>query len=217
MGVEQKRILVMTAVDGERDAVLRGVGDYERFDVLLAGVGPVVAAVNTTRALVAARYDLVISAGIAGGFVGRAEVGSVVVSDAIVAADLGAETPQGFLSLDELGFGSARVPVDADLANRVTEGLQKAGLSVQKGPVLTLATVTGSAETAAELTARVPGAVAEGMEGFGVAGAAREFGVPVLEIRAISNPVGPRDRANWKIKDALDALQAAFSAIVEVL
>jgi futalosine hydrolase len=213
----EKRILVMTAVSAERDAVLRGLDGDGRFDVLLAGVGPVAAAVNTTKALAATEYDLVVCAGIAGGFVGRAEVGSLVVAKEIVAADLGAETPEGFSSLDELGFGSTRVPVDADLANRVTEALRAAGLSVHTGPVLTLSTVTGTAETAEELAKRVPGAIAEGMEGFGVALAAREFGLPVLEIRSISNPVGPRDRANWRIKEALDALEAASTAFLEVL
>ena len=31
-------------------------------------------------------------------------------------------------------------------------------------------------------------------------------GVPFGEVRAISNPVGPRDRAAWQIGPALDAL-----------
>ncbi|MGC7879870.1 futalosine hydrolase, partial [Desulforudis sp. 1190] len=35
------RILVMTAVSAEREAVLRGLRGDSRFDVLVAGVGPV--------------------------------------------------------------------------------------------------------------------------------------------------------------------------------
>ncbi|MEC0173150.1 futalosine hydrolase, partial [Paenibacillus graminis] len=38
-----------------------------------------------------------------------------------------------------------------------------------------------------------------------------------LELRAISNPVGPRDRAAWKINEALDALTAAAAILLEVL
>lgn len=207
----------MTAVEAEKDAVLRGLGGDSRFDVLLAGVGPIAAGINTAKRLADATYSLVISAGIAGGFPGRAEVGSLVVSKEIIAADLGAETPEGFRTLDELGFGSTRVPVDAELANRVTEKLQAAGLPTTCGAVLTLSTVTGTAETAAELARRIPDATAEGMEGYGVALAAHELGLPVLEIRAISNAVGPRDRAAWRIKDALDALQRASAVILEVL
>jgi futalosine hydrolase len=54
------------------------------------------------------------------------------------------------------------------------------------------------------------------MEGYGVAIAAELHGLPVLEIRGISNAVGPRDRSAWRIKDALDALAAASSSIKEV-
>lgn len=212
-----KRILIMTAVDAEKDAVLRGLQGDDRFTVLPAGVGPVAAAVSTIKALAQAKYDLVISAGIAGGFPGMADVGSLVVANEIIAADLGAEAPGGFTSVDDLGFGSGRVPVDAELAKRVTEALLAANLPVRQAPVLTLSTITGTTATAAELAARIPGAAAEAMEGFGVAYAAHDAGLPVLEIRSISNPVGPRDRTAWKIKEALEALQAASSVLPEVL
>ncbi|PUA38113.1 futalosine hydrolase [Paenibacillus elgii] len=211
------RVLVITAVPAERDAVLRGLRGDERFDVVAGGVGPAAAAASAAKALAAAEYGLVVSAGIGGGFPGRAEIGSLVVADAIVAADLGAETPEGFRSVDELGFGSSRIAVDASLAARLTEALQRAGLPAHMGPVLTVSTVTGTAATASELAARVPGAAAEAMEGFGVAVAARDRGLPALELRAISNAVGPRDREAWRIKEALDALEAAGAILLEVL
>ena len=44
------------------------------------------------------------------------------------------------------------------------------------------------------------------MEGAGVAAAAARHGVPFAEVRAISNLVGPRDRAAWRIPEALAAL-----------
>ncbi|GJM77440.1 hypothetical protein HMSSN036_96560 [Paenibacillus macerans] len=55
------------------------------------------------------------------------------------------------------------------------------------------------------------------MEGYGVAEAARQFGLPSLELRAISNAVGPRRRELWKIGDALQALEQACSILPEVL
>jgi futalosine hydrolase len=54
------------------------------------------------------------------------------------------------------------------------------------------------------------------MEGFGVAAAAKEFGLPVLEIRAVSNAVGPRDKSAWRIKEALQSLEAASKVLTEV-
>ncbi|RXS77767.1 futalosine hydrolase [Streptomyces sp. TM32] len=237
------RVLVVTAVAAERDAVcaaapscdgttlpggypLRRVsGPPVALDVLAAGVGPAAAAAGTATALTAAAlggapYDLVVSAGIGGGFPpgpdhGRpgaassgAPVGSVVVADAIVAADLGAETPDGFAPVTELGFGR--------VLHRPEEALVKAvaaAAGAATGPVVTVSTVTGSAARTAELAARHPGVLAEAMEGFGVAEAAAAHGVPVLELRTISNAVGPRDRGAWRIGAALAALTDAFRTL----
>ncbi|MEU8514151.1 futalosine hydrolase [Kitasatospora sp. NPDC048722] len=228
-GPERARLLVVVAVPAEAAAVLRGLpggahalplplpgGELHRagaVDVLAGGVGPAAAAAGASAALSAHhhgahRYGLVVSAGIAGGFAPHAPVGATVVADAIVAADLGAETPEGFADVAELGFGTARhTPPPAAVA------LAARALGAVTGPVLTVSTVTGSAERAAALTARHPGAAAEAMEGFGVAEAAARFGVPALELRTVSNPVGPRDRAAWRIGDALAALERAFAAL----
>jgi futalosine hydrolase len=259
--MSNRRILIMTAVEAEREAVLRGLGGAEGFEVALAGVGPASAAARTAQAVsagiaamadssaagtargsaagvsgeqaavpgaaVAAAsgeadnaggpYRLVISAGIGGGFPDRAPIGSLVVADAIMAPDLGAETPEGFRSVDELGFGSSSIDVDRELAGRVAQALANAGLPAAVGTVLTVTTVTGSSETAAALAERVPGAAAEAMEGYGVALAASLYGLPAMELRAVSNAVGPRDRGAWRIKDALQALEAASHTLAEVL
>ncbi|MFD7105873.1 futalosine hydrolase [Streptomyces celluloflavus] len=233
------RVLVVTAVAAERDAVCAAAGPYtaERLpggyalhrpvpavehspgpapvalDALAAGVGPAAAAAATATALTAAALtgepcDLVVSAGIGGGFAPGAPLGSVVVADAIVAADLGAETPEGFTPVTELGFGTVAHHPDPALVRAVA-----AAAGALAGPVLTVSTVTGSAGRAAQLAARHPGALAEAMEGFGVAEAAAAHGVPVLEIRTVSNAVGPRDRAAWRIGPALTALTAVFGAL----
>ncbi|MEW1903736.1 MULTISPECIES: futalosine hydrolase [unclassified Streptomyces] len=200
-------------------------GDRARVDVLVGGVGPAAVAAATGTALAHAStratgadhrerpYDLVVSAGIAGGFQPSAPLGTLVVSSAIVAADLGAETPDGYLAVDELGFGRSVHPVPEALTGRLRAALAAEGLPCAVAPVLTVSTVTGSARRAAELAERHPGAAAEAMEGFGVAEAAAAYGVPVLELRAVSNAVGPRDRAAWRIGDALDALRRAAGAL----
>jgi len=216
-GKSQWRALIVTAVSVERDAVLKALNGDPRFDVLMGGVGPVAAAVNTTRALAAADYSLVINAGIAGGFPGKAEVGSLVVATEIVSADLGAETPEGFRSLDDLGFGSTRIRTEVGLVDKVASALRIAKLPVNIGPVLTVSTVTGTDDTTLELATRIEGATAEAMEGFGVGFAALDHKLPFLEIRSISNMVGPRDGSAWKIKEALVALEAACKVLTEVL
>ncbi|MCC4322549.1 futalosine hydrolase [Streptomyces malaysiensis] len=263
------RVLIVTAVPAERDAVVRGIaatapevaelpvpgGVIHRLspvpptgrpltvDVLAAGVGPAAAAAGTAAALTAAAvartpYDLAVSAGIGGGFTatppataapattprtaaapttprpGSAapRLGSVVVADAIVAADLGAETPDGFAAVTDLGFGTVEHLPPAPLVAAVAEATDAV-----RGTVLTVSTVTGSAERAAELLRRHPHAVAEAMEGFGVAEAAAAQAVPALEVRTVSNAVGPRDRAAWRIGEAMAALTSAFATIAPLL
>jgi len=207
---------VATAVPAERDAVAQAfTGDGHL--VIAAGVGPALAAASTATALTTAAlsgspYHLVVSAGIAGGFQPEAPVGSLVIADEITAADLGAQTPDGFVPVTELGFGT--------VTHRPPEALVRdlaAATGARPGAVLTVSTVTGTAERAAALRARHPRALAEAMEGFGVAEAAAAHGVPVLEIRAVSNPVGPRDRAAWRIGEALTALTEAFGKFAPVL
>jgi len=189
----------------------------EAVTLLAVGVGPARAAATTagaltTAALSGAPYGLVVSAGIAGGFQPGAPVGSLVVADEIIAADLGAETPEGFVPVTELGFGTVSHRPPDSLVRDIATATDAA-----TGTVLTVSTVTGTADRAAELRRRYPGALAEAMEGFGVAEAAASHGVPVLELRAVSNPVGPRDRAAWRIGEALDALAEGFGKIGPVL
>jgi futalosine hydrolase len=231
------RLLVVTAVAAERDAVAAGLaaagadaagrampgtqGTRRRqapdVTVIAGGVGPAAAAAATATelALGAAAgtpYALVVSAGIGGGFAPAAPVGSLAVAETIVAADLGAQTADGFVPVAELGFGISEHRPPEHLGRRLADALGAAC-----GPVLTVSTVTGTAGRAGELTARHLGAVAEAMEGFGVAEAAAAAGVPVAEIRAISNAVGPRDRAAWRIGEALAALTTAFGKLPAAL
>ncbi|WP_227939202.1 futalosine hydrolase [Alkalihalobacillus deserti] len=213
---KNNRILVVTSVEAEKQAVLRGLGHIQGVEVAVVGVGVVSAAVNTAFILAATKFDLVINAGIAGGFKGKIDVESIVVSSELIAADLGAETQGGFSNLEELNLGSTCIKVNETLYTSVTKALIEQGLQARSGPILTLSTVTGTLETAEKLAKKVPNAVAEAMEGFGVAVAAERKNIPVLEIRSISNMVGPRDRDAWKIKEALVALEKASSVLREV-
>jgi futalosine hydrolase len=215
------RILVVTAAAAERDAVLAGwapaIGMVDGIevhrattpagliDVIAAGIGPVAAAVAAGCAL-RSGYDLAISAGIAGGFPAAA-LEAVVVANAVVHADLGAETADGFSSMAELGWG----PIRYELDDRIAAEIARRANAVL-GSVLSVSTVTGSQARADHLHTTHPDAVAEAMEGIGVYAAATQAGIPFAEIRTISNRVGPRRREEWRITEALASLTAAFDA-----
>ena len=188
------RVLLVTAVDAERDAI--GLPD-----TVVSGIGPAAAAAATSAALAAGGYDLVISAGIAGGFAPLG-VTDIAVAATIAHADLGRELPDGFEPVPTAIADYAVAPaVAVELADRTGGHL---------GTIVTVSTVTGTAATADRLVERYPDAVAEAMEGAGVAAAAARHGVPVAEVRAISNLVGPR--GDWQLARALEALGTAVRA-----
>lgn len=213
------RLLVVTSVQAEYEAVRTGLAGPDRLsnpaaDVYAVGVGPVAAAAGTARLLALAEsdgrpYRAVLSAGIAGGLPGRVAIGATVLGARAIAPDLGAQSPDGFLSLDELGLGTAVLPADAALLTVLAARLPAA----VRGDVLTVSMATGTARTAEALSRRHPAAIAEGMEGYGVAWACAMSQVAFAEVRTISNTVGPRDTAEWRIEDALNALTAAMSAL----
>jgi futalosine hydrolase len=202
-------LLVITAVDAERDAICNQLRPETPARVIVGGVGPAASAAAASAALAGDAVELVLCAGIGGGFAPLG-IGDIAVAGSVAFADLGAQDGARFLPLEELGFGTARYDVAPRLAVELTDVT-----GGHLGTVLTVATATGTDETAAAHRARYPDAVAEAMEGAGVAAAAVLHRVPFAEVRAISNPVGRRDGSAWDIPRALTALGAAVAAVVD--
>lgn len=179
--------------------------------VVVSGVGPVAAALATQQAIARQRPDLIISAGIGGAFAGSGlNIGDVAIASQMVQADLGAWDGPQFLPLEGLGLEVAAGQYGSFAA---WTGGQHLGLPC--GPFVTVSSATGSQAGADELLRRVPNALIEGMEGAGVAHAAYLAGIPATEVRGVSNMVGPRDRARWRIGEALAALERGLSLVLE--
>ncbi len=230
-------VLVICAVEAERDAVVRNLGPVSSIDVAAingisvdtaagpvqvfsSGPGPVAAAITAATLLAfGPPYDLVVSAGIAGGFRGRAGIGDVVLADQVIAADQGVVTDEGFSTLRDLGLPGNGGYAVANIEQRAR--LAAGPYRLLAGDILTLSCMTGTDARAAELAARYPRAVAEAMEGYGVVEAVqRDYPrtgrdpLPFAEIRAISNIIGRRDRSTWNIPLAFSALANAMSTLL---
>jgi futalosine hydrolase len=52
------------------------------------------------------------------------------------------------------------------------------------------------------------------MEGAALAHVCALYGVPFLELRAVSNTVEDRDLSTWRIREAAEAAQRAVRALV---
>jgi futalosine hydrolase len=206
-------VLLVVAVEAEADAVAEHLPAGVPAEVLVGGFGPVAAAVSTARRLAREPFGAVLSAGIAGALDGRCALRQPVLGTRAVAADLGAESPDGFVPADRLGFGVGAAEAAPSLLAAARGALPDAAA----GDILTVSTATGTAITAERLAAAHPHAVAEAMEGFGVASAAAAYGLPFLEIRAVSNLVGTRDRSGWDVAGALGALGPTVAAVLRAV
>jgi futalosine hydrolase len=155
----------------------------------VCGIGPVEAALATTRAIAEQRPRAILQIGIAGAQ--TLPNGSLALGSESVYCDV--LDPQARIPRIE------RVAPDPAL-------LAAARRALPDAHVLPIGT-----------TARVGGGGAcevEAMEGFGVLRAAALGEVPALELRAISNPVAEADRDLWRIDDALAALRAALPPLL---
>lgn len=85
------------------------------------------------------------------------------------------------------------------------------------GPLLTVSSATGTTLTKTKRLNLYPQAIAEAMEGFGVATAADLYQIPFIEIRTISNMVGQRRRDLWKIEEAIKNIEVVSRLLTEVL
>lgn len=214
------KVLMVVATYAEAQALQRQqTSSAVSWNVLVSGVGPVAAALTTQSALTEQCYDLVVSAGIAGAFSGQGlHPGDVVLSSQIIQADLGAWDEDHFCSLKELGLSLSPTQEHSGIFEvwpKACIGAKQIGASY--GPMLTLSSVTGTDIQAQKLQERYPDALTEGMEGAGVAHASWLAGVPVIEIRGISNMVGPRDRSAWQIAPALIACAQGLAGLEELL
>ncbi|MCE5193973.1 MAG: hypothetical protein LLF28_00715, partial [Nitrospiraceae bacterium] len=74
------------------------------------------------------------------------------------------------------------------------------------GAFLTMSSITGTLKRAKELEKRF-NVICENMEGAAIAQVCVIHGIPMLEIRGISNIVGDRDKNRWDIKKASENCQ----------
>jgi len=185
----------------------------------VTGVGRGSTAFHLGRVLLDAPTAL-LQVGIGGGFDAGPDVGEVALAAQDSYADLGAATEAGWLPARELGFPLLErdgAPVwDTFPTHVAATGAAAGALAAPIGPFVTLETVTGTTARAVELSLR-HAALVESMEGAAAAHACALAGVPFVELRAVSNRVGPRDRAAWRIDDAIAAAGAAATRVAPIV
>jgi futalosine hydrolase len=164
----------------------------DRVRTIVTGVGQVNMAHGLTLAIEQQHPDAIIVVGIGGAYPASGlAIGDVVCAESETFGDLGVETPEGFLELTD--FLQSTYPLQLFPAPR-------------RARFVTVSTCTGTNELSTRIQARSQGAV-ESMEGAAAVQIATRYGIPIGELRGISNLTGRRDRDSWKVKEAAAAAQ----------
>lgn len=172
--------------------------------VIEMGVGPVNAAHAATVEILSERPDAIIVCGIGGAYPASGlQIGDVVSASVEVYGDLGAQSPNGFLDMQALGFPVVSTPTV--LYNALPMTLHPTSHAVR---FVTVSTCTGTEAMARVIERRTQGAV-ENMEGAAIAHVASLHGIAVGEVRGISNMVTNRDTKSWRVREAASAAQEA--------
>lgn len=183
----------------------------------LCGFGPIAAAARTAELLARLRPARVVLVGIAGAYDVQAyPVGEALEFDEVAIDGIGVGEGRELLAPPALGFpqwpgspGAAspvfdRLPLDGARTGTRTGAL-----------LLTTCAASASPAQAALRRERFPTALAEDMEGFAVATACALANVPLSIVRGISNEVGDRDPAHWRIPSALAAARRLALTLLE--
>ena len=200
---------------GLRSASYR-FGDHE-VDVLTTGVGMIATAAWCSRTFAAEHYDLALNVGLCGSFDASLAAPDVVhvTSDRI--AELGAEDGDDFLTIHQLQLlGENEFPFDGGLLVNTNPPPLPPLSALRSVTGITVNTVHGNERTIAAVRDRYDPDV-ESMEGAAFMYASLIAGVPFAQVRAVSNTVVRRNRAAWKIDEAIRALGEQSVKLLESL
>jgi futalosine hydrolase len=199
-------LLLCVATDLEAGILRQWLPHAPNTRMVRMGVGPVNAAHAVTVAILQDKPAAIVVCGVGGAYPSSGlHVGEVVSADVECYGDLGAESPFGFLDMKALGFPVIESPT---LYNDLPMQLFPTARQLK---FVTVSTCTGTDAAARVIEERTAGAV-ENMEGAAVAHVALLHGIPVGEVRGISNIVTDRDSRTWRLKDAAVAAQEALLA-----
>jgi futalosine hydrolase len=184
----------------------------EGLRIVTLGVGKTAAAMHLTGLLRSAPDTrAVLLFGVAGAFPDRhrstpapVRRGGLCLVGSERFGDEGVETPEGFQDLQSLKLGDCGpFPASPRMAQQAAAML---GVPIVRG--VTVSTCSGT-ENASKRMGKRSGADIETMEGAAVAYVCRQFELPLLHVRAISNWTGDRARGDWNLGIAIDAVQQA--------
>ena len=194
----------------------------------VSGIGKVNAAHAVTRLIHDHAPSLIMNIGVGGAYPSAGlNIGDIAIAEREFYGDEGVLLKDGFHGADLIGIPLLKkgrktnfnaFPLDRGLIRKAVRAfaLCPSPFTVQPGTFVTMSTCTGTTKRAREIEKKFP-AVCENMEGAAIAHVCALYGIPLFEMRGISNMVGDRDRSGWNIGLAARNCQAAARELLSVV
>jgi len=187
-----------------------------QWTIALCGFGLVAAAARTGMLIAQHRPQQVLLVGIAGALRDSAAIGSAYTFERVLCDGIGVGGDADYLAAAQIGWnqwagedpGSA-IGDQIELTSDTRAGQTRPGAAL-----LSVCAASAHPRQAEQRQQRYPEAIAEEMEGFGVAMACRLAGVPLRIVRGISNHAGNRNLAQWQIEKSLTAAAELASELI---
>ncbi len=220
--------VAQTLVYGDLDIHRGTLADTEVL-VAFSGLGKINAAAAAAAMLAGFPVSRLWMWGSAGAYPrSNLSLNDVVLASEEILGDEGVVTLSSWYSVEAIGFPLAKnkdepifnqIPVDQAELERAQLLLKEwkassSELQLHTGPFVTVSGVSGSSARARLLGDRF-GALCENMEGAAAAQVCLRYQVPFLEIRALSNWAGDRNKKRWHLPRALDNCQRAVLYLIE--
>ncbi len=183
---------------------------------LVSGVGMVNTTYALTKALAAHTYDFVLQAGVGGSFSTALPLGAVTLVASETFGDLGAEDHDNYLDIFEMGLIDGNTAPYRAGKLTLPDSLMLRFIDLPRVTGLTVNTVSGNQDTIDKRKNKFNCDV-ESMEGAAFHLVCMQEQVPFAQVRAISNYVIPRDRSQWKMKEAITNLNEYLITLLHSL
>ncbi len=193
---------------------------------IISGIGKTNASIGAVILIEKFSPCMLINFGVGGTYPSSGlKIGDIAVAEKEIYGDEGIFLKDGFHTNKAIGIPLLvknrkryynEFKLDKKLSKKIADILHimhSPCLTIKTGPFLTLSTCTGTFKRAKELE-KIFHAICENMEGAAVAHVCTLYGIPMVEIRGISNLVEDRDKKKWDIKLASENCQ---KAIIEFL
>lgn len=187
------------------------------------GVGKVNAAHSATLMLENHSVDLLVLFGIGGAYKSM-RAGDVAVAESENYAEEGIMMVDGWRPMESIGFPLFKKEkeyfntflMDHELSQHAVNVSKDLGMNVVSGNFVTVSQCSGTCESGEIMMKRWNG-ICENMEGAAVAHICAIYGIPMVEIRGISNVIEDRDTKKWNIPLAVSNCNMAVSEMIKRL